>query len=234
MRVSTRAAYAAGVLAVVTGCGGGGDSFTDKSFKEITRATSADMQDVKSLHMSGNLTQESQELGLDVSVTTDGECQGEISLGNGSAQIVSTGDAAWMRPDHAFWEEQAPDQSAQIEQTVGDKWVVVPSGSDFDSFCDLDSLLDSFDDDTDSSDEPSKVEGVESVGGHDAVKLSGKSDGQDMSAWVAVDDPHHMLKLVLGGGGDTAGTISFSAFDEPVDVKTPGPSEVIDLSSLGG
>jgi hypothetical protein len=55
-----------------------------------------------------------------------------------------------------------------------------------------------------------------------------------LSAWVAADDPHYIVKLELGEGGDTSGEMNFSDFDEPVDVTTPEPSDVVDLSSLGG
>jgi hypothetical protein len=229
----TKAACIAGVLAVASGCGGGGDSFADGSFKEITKATSADMKELKSLHMAGNLVTDNSKIGIDVSADTDGACHGTISQGEGHAQVLSTGDQSWMKPDDTFWELSAPGQAAAIEQAVGDKWVVVPASADFSSFCDLDGLLDSFDDDDDSSDGPTKKEGVESVGGEDAVKLTGKSDGQSMAAWVAVDDPHHILKFELGEGGDTSGTLTFSDFDEPVEVTAPAPSDVFDLGSLG-
>jgi hypothetical protein len=228
-----KAACVAGVLVVASGCGGGGSSFADGSFKEITDATSGDMKDLKSLHMSGSLTTGDSKIGIDVSATTDGACRGTISQDDGHAEVLSTGHESWMRPDDAFWEKSVPDQAAVIEQAVGDKWVVVPAGADFDSFCDLDSLLGSFDDKKDPSDGPTKKEGVESVGGVDAVKLSGKSDGQAVAAWVAVDDPHYILKFELGEGGDTSGTLTFSEFDDSVDVKAPASSDVFDLGSLG-
>ena len=231
----SRSALAVGTAVVVAGCGGGGDAFEDKSLTEITSATSADMKKVESLHMAGDLTSDSQKITLDISVTTDGDCEGTVALGDGQAEVRSTGGEAWMRPNDTFWEEQAPGQAAAIEQAVGDKWVVVPSDSQIDSFCDLDSFLDSFDDDSDSSDGPSENEGVESVGGIDAVKVSGKNkDGQQQAAWVAVDDPHHLLKFELGEGGDTTGTVTFTEFDDPVDVQKPADSDVVDLSTLGG
>jgi hypothetical protein len=227
-----KTACVAGVLVVVAGCGGG-ESFADKPIKEITQATSDDMKDVKSLHMAGSLDTGDAKVGIDVSTTTDGACRGTISQNGGHAEVLSTGDQTWMKPDHAFWELSAPGQASEIEQTVGDKWVVVPSSADFDSFCDLSTFLDSFDDQNNKSDGPTENEGVESVGGEDAVKLTGKSDGQPVAAWVAVDSPHRILKFELGAGGDTSGTLTFTEFDEPVDVKAPAASDTFDLSTLG-
>lgn len=236
MAVWTKAALAAGVLLVASGCGGGGggDSFADKPVKDITTAASADMKDLKSLRISGDLTTSGQDLKIDMKSTTDGDCQGSVQIDDGTAEIVSSEGTYWMRPDHAFWQQQAPDQSKLIEQAIGDKWVTVPSNSGLDEVCDLDNFLKSFNDAStdDPSASPSNA-GSEQVDGQDAVKISGTSDGQEVAAWVATGDKHYILKLEVGGGGD-GGTLSFSDFDEPFDVKTPDPSDVADLSSVGG
>lgn len=237
MAVWTKTALAAGVLLLASGCGSsgdGGDSFAGQPVKDITKAASADMKGLKSLRIGGDLTTNGQKLHLDMQSTTDGDCQGSVRVDKGSAQVVSSGGSYWMKPDAAFWEQQAPDQSELIEQAVGDKWVSVPSSSGLDEVCHLDNFLKAFNDAStdDPSASPSNA-GSEQVDGQDAVKITGTSDGQQLAAWVASDDPHYILKIEVGGGTD-GGTLSFSDFDEPVDVKTPAPSDVADLSKLGG
>lgn len=238
MAVWTKTALVAGVLLVASGCGGGGgeaDAFAGKPVKDITTAASADMKDLKSLRISGDLTTNGSKLHLDVHSTTDGDCQGSVKVDDGSAEIVSSGGSNWMKPDGAFWEQQAPAQSDLIEKAVGDKWVTIPSSSGLDEVCDLDNFLKAFKNNAtdDPSESPSNA-GSEQVDGQDAVKLTGKSDGQQLTAWVATDDPHYILRLEVGGGTDDGGTLSFSDFDESFDVKAPAPSDVADLSSLGG
>jgi hypothetical protein len=51
--------------------------------------------------------------------------------------------------------------------------------------------------------------------------------------WVATEDPHHILEMEVDQG-DEPGTITFSEFDEELDVQAPAEDEVIDLEQLGG
>jgi hypothetical protein len=225
----------AAVAALLTGCGsGGGNDFADQSPKDIAKATSADMKDLKSLRMSGEITAEGQQLTLDMNLTTSGDCQGTISVGKGTAELISSGGKAYIKPDKAFWEDQAPASAAQIEAVVGDKWVVIPSASQLDAACDLNRLLDEFDGPgSDPSDAPTSAT-ADSVDGQDAVKLSGKdSDGKPLTAWVATDSPHYLLKMQLTAGNEP-GTITFSDFDKTVTVDAPSPDDTVDLSKLGG
>ncbi|HET7430372.1 MAG TPA: hypothetical protein VFJ89_02600 [Nocardioides sp.] len=234
----TGAALAAVVTVVAVlaaGCGGGSDSsFADQSTETITQAASADMKALKTLHITGDVTTNGQRIDLDMRSTTDGECQGTVEVASGSAQIVSSRGSYWMKPDKAFWKQTAGAQASVIEQAVGDKWVTVPANSGLDEVCDLDNFLKAFDNASgnDPSASPSSA-GTEQIDGQDAVKIAGEEKGQPVAAWVATADPHYILKLEVGGASD-GGTLSFSDFDQPVDVKTPSPSEVVDLSQLAG
>jgi hypothetical protein len=218
---------------LVAGCGsGGGNDFADQEPKDIVKAATSDMQDLKSLHMSGDVTTDGQKLGIDMKVTTSGDCQGSFTAGEGTAQVLSADGKAYMKPDDAFWEAQAPGQAAQIEAVVGDKWVVIPSGSGLDAMCDLDGLLKNFNED-DPSNEPTAAT-EDSLDGQDAVKLSGKdSDGNPVTAWVASDSPHYILKI-MEGADPAPLSITFSDFDESLSITAPPSNQVVDLRSLGG
>jgi hypothetical protein len=225
----------AGVLAaaVVLLAGCGGNDFAQQSPKDIAKAAADDMKDLKSLRMKGDLTASGQKIGVDMHVTTSGDCQGTVTVADGSAQFVSSGGQAYMKPDRSFWESQAPSQAAQIEAVVGDKWVVIPSASGLDAACDLNQLLDGVDK---PSSDPSNATTTssDSVDGQDAVKLTGKdSNGKPVTAWIATEDPHYILKMQVTQGTEP-GTLTFTDFDESVDVQAPPSDQVIDLSKLGG
>lgn len=230
MKAWTRAVYAVGVLVVVTGCGGGGGSFADKSVDDIVKAASHDMGDVRSLGVSGDLTTGGTTYGIDVHIIADGGCTGTLKVGDGSSQIVSKDSTYWMKPDHAFWESQDPSEAAVIEKAVGDKWITIPSSSDLDAFCDLDTFLKNF---TGASNGPTKgsVVGTEKVGGKQAVKITGTDHGDPVVAWVATGEPHYVLKIRIGGSADTTGSLTFTDFDKPVRLRTPAPT---DVANLGG
>jgi hypothetical protein len=230
MKAWTRAAYAVGVLVLVTGCGGGGD-FAGKSGDDIVKDAGQDMKGATSLRLAGEVTSDGQKFELDVQLTSKGSCQGEIKFGGGTAQLVSDGDTAWMKPDDAFWEAAAPGQAAAVEQVVGDKWVVIPSDdADFSELCDLNTFLK--DVDKPSSDKM-KNAGADTVDGQDAVKLTGHDDnGKPLTAWVATDSPHYFLKIEVTTGPEP-GMLTFSDYNKPVKIKVPQPSEVADLNTSG-
>jgi hypothetical protein len=225
----------AGVLAaaVVLLAGCGGNDFAQQPPKDIAKAAASDMKDLKSLRMKGDLTASGQKIGVDMQVTTSGDCQGTVTVADGSAQFVSSGGQAYMKPDKSFWESQAPGQAAQIEAVVGDKWVVIPSASGLDAACDLNQLLAGVDE---PSSDPSNATTAssDSVDGQGAVRLTSKdSNGKPVTAWIATDDPHYILKMQVTQGTEP-GTLTFTDFDESVDVQTPPSDQVIDLSKLGG
>ena len=230
---------AIGALAVLAACGGGGDSsdggesaFAKESASTIEKAAIEDMKALDAVHMKGSVSQQDSEIGLDLSLTTDGDCAGTVSRGDsGSAEVVTLDGTSWFKPDEEFWRAQAGSAADQIISTVGDNWVQLPEGDQsFASFCDLDELLNQIDDD---KDQPSEKGATEDVDGQEAVKLTrdDKESGGTITVWVAVDDPHHILK-VEQAEGDSPGSFSFSEFDEDASIEAPADDEVVTVEEL--
>ena len=221
----------AAAAALLAGCGGGGNDFATQDPQDIAKASATDMKDLDSLHMAGFVTTDGQKLGVDMSITTSGDCQGSFKAGEGTAQILSADGKSYMKPDKAFWEAQAPAQAPQIEALVGDKWVVIPSNTGLNELCDLDGLLKSFNDNNPTN-KPTAA-AAESLDGQDAVKLSGKdSDGTAVTAWVASDSPHYVLKMEQTEGS-TPMSITFSKFNDTVSITAPPSDQVVDLGAGG-
>jgi len=225
-------------LAVLSACGGDGDDSGDSEFAGESAATIQkesvdDMKTLDSLHMDGSITQQGGEIGLDLSLTTEGDCSGTISRGDsGNAEVISLDGTSWFRPDEEFWRAQGGPAADQIISTVGDDWVQLPEGDEsFASFCDLDGLLEQIEDDDD--EKPSEKGETEDVDGQEAIKLTrdNKEGGGTTTVWVAVDDPHHILK-VEREGGEAPSSVSFSEFGEDVSIESPGADEVITVEEL--
>jgi hypothetical protein len=228
---------AIGALAVLAACGGGGDDggdsdFASESASTIEKAATEDMQALKSVHVEGSVSQEDTEVGLDLSLTTDGDCAGTVSRGDsGSAEVITLEGTSWFKPDDDFWRAQAGPAAEQIIATVGDQWVQLPEGDQsFASFCDLDELLDQIDEDQDKAAEKGETEDVD---GQEAIKLNRENEegGGTTTVWVAVDDPHHFLK-VEQAGGDSPGSFTFSEFDEDASIEAPADGEAITVEEL--
>jgi hypothetical protein len=231
------AAIAAAALTACSGGDGGsgsdgGGDFASESAKTILDESEKDMKALSSVTVGGELTTDGQPLTLDMAVSTDGSCEGTIGLQGGKAEIRSTGEQSWMRPDAAFWESFAGESAGMVQQVVGDRWVVIPGdASDFTELCDLDELLSEMGGDDDAAGE---VGETREVAGQEAVEISTETDeGDPLTVWIAVDDPHHILEMEVTTG-DEPGTISFSGFDEELDVQAPAADEVIDLDQLNG
>lgn len=228
------------LLAVLTACGGGDgtgatestDDFADGSAEEITKAAGEAMQGVDSLRMAGEITTDGEQISLDMQVSTVGDCQGSLSLGGGSAELISVGSETWFKPDEAFWRATAGPQADQIISVVGDKWVVVPpEEAGIASLCDLDELTDELA--SDDGDQPATKGETEEVDGQDAIVIESEtSDGDPLKGWVAVDGEHYILKMEVDQGAEP-GTITFSDFDEEVDIQAPPEDDVIDFSEMG-
>lgn len=222
---------AIGALALLVSCGG--SDFTDSSATTIQKEATKDMQALDAVHMKGSISQQDNEIGLDLSLTTDGDCTGTISRGDsGSAEVVSKDGTSWFKPDEEFWRAQAGPQADKVISAVGDKWVQLSEGDQsFASFCDLNGLLDQIG--NDQSDADSKKGETEDVDDVEAIKLTRDAEqgGGTITVWVAVDDPHHILK-VEQAGGDSPGSFTFSEFNEDASIEVPADDEVITVEEL--
>jgi hypothetical protein len=243
VRMKTWQAVLGGVAttALLAACGGGGSddasgesgsSFAEESPQAILDAAEKDMKALETVRLDGTMNQGGEELTFEMAVSTSGDCEGSIGVQGGKAEILSVDGQSWMRPDEAFWKASAGESAAMITGLVGDKWVVLSGDDgDFAELCDLDELLSDMGDDEDAADPT--TEGTEELDGTEAVKVASETDeGDPVTVWVAVDEPHHLLKMEVTEG-EEPGVITFSDFDEELDVQAPADEETIDLDKLG-
>jgi len=216
---------------LLAGCGGG-SGFAEESARTIVDETEKDMKALSSVTMTGQLVSDGEQLDIDMAISTSGDCEGSISVQGGEVQILSLDGASWMKPDAAFWEATAGESAPMVQEMVDDKWVVLPEDEGgFTELCDLDELLSSLgaDDETEG-----EVDGTEDVDGQETVKVLSETDeGDPLTIWVTVDDPHLIVKMEVTEG-EEPGTITFTEFDEEPDVEAPAEDDVVDLDQMGG
>jgi len=222
MRLSVALAVST-VLPFAVAC----SSYADTSAKQVEKDVKSAMADLKSLHISGEVNQQGTKVQLDLSLDTDGDCTGSIGLGSvGKLQLVSTGGAAYVKPDSAFWKASG---LGALEAQAKGKWVSGEKAfAGITSVCDLGDLLGDIKSDDDSY---SKVSSTDTkVNGDDVVKVAFKSsDGTKGSLYVLTDEPHYAVKADLG----SEGSLTFSEFNKAVEPKAPAKSDIIDASKLG-
>lgn len=234
-RRALRGCATVALIAGLTACGNGGssdgDDFVDQSAAEIQKQVVADMAQLRSVRLSGELMQNGQEIGIDLALNTDGVCAGTLRLMGGSAEIIAGPDGQFIKGDKAFWSGTAGGDAAaeQVTALLGAKWAKMPEAEGgFTAFCDLDDLLDEFDS-VDAAEGEARIGKQEGIGGIPALELISEDDSPT-TAWVAIDAPHYIVKV--SADGEEAGSIVFTDFDEPVDAEAPAEADVVDLSKV--
>jgi len=231
LRAVALAAFAGTSL---TACGGdnGGEAepgFTDKAVTDIEAAAIEDMKAATSLRLSGSMEQDGAQLTMDLAITTEGACDGTISMGKGTASIRGVGGKSYMKADEEFWTTMAGSSAPAVIAMIGDKWAVLPSGGDqFASFCDLDEFLKELDKD-DITEE--KVGETKEIDGAEVIEVTGEDEGGTTSVWVSTADPHYILEIEKVGGTEP-GKFTFSDFNEDFAIEAPAADEIVDLSQM--
>ncbi len=199
----------------------GGDALETKSPQEIQDAVVADMNEVTSLNMRGNV--ELDGLEMDLSMDTNGRCTGTLSIYGGVASIISDGTDEYLKGDQKFWiasSKGSTPPASVLDMFVG-KWMKTPGTENFASFCDLNNLLDEFDD---GSAPDFEVGSTSMVNGREALQLN-SDDGSTI--YVGNASPHHILRIV---GNDTEpGEFLLSQFNQELEIRVP--SDYVDNPS---
>ena len=251
MRDVKRGALAAAVGAVVVALAGCGavDSIRypyakedgEKILADAVRATS----EVTSVRISGYVDARGEpRTHFNVLTAENGNCGGTMTFSTADFDIVITPKAVYLKGSAASW-QQHPDltreQGIVVGPVLADEWVELDpvKGTNPHDFC---SLLDEFTDPDEESgsgkgsDEDAGEEEVDNLGLTDAtgmktVKLEVSDDKRSTDAWVAVEEPHYLVK-VAREEGDRTGEFVFSDFDFKGEVRVPDKKDVIVLSEL--
>lgn len=242
MASRTRRAVAHVTVALVAttlaaGCSQEEDGFAALGEREMERIVIRDMSALESVHMVGAASQGERKLTLDMVMTPRGDCSGTVTLGRGTMSYRQVDGAAYVRGNEAYWQDNAgsAQAAAQILSMVGEKWARLPrTAAGLGSFCDLDAFMREFKTDRKASGndkEVTTVGEVSEVEGVDAVEVITKKGQETTVTWVAVDEPHVVLRIE-SAGGDQPGSFRLDGFDDEVEVTAPAAGDTVDLDQL--
>ena len=79
-----------GAAALLTACGGG-NGFVDKPADEIVTSAKSDMGDLKAVKVSGSVTNNGEQLDIDLQASSEGDCRGTIGVAGGSTELLGVG-----------------------------------------------------------------------------------------------------------------------------------------------
>jgi hypothetical protein len=160
---------------------------------------------------------------MDLSLRSDGDCLGRLQIPGWTepADFLVAEGRDYVRGTAEFW---AVSDQGDAAERYADRWVTT---GDLASYCDFASRMSPFSRLID--EELTSKDGVGEIDGAQVVKVSTPLPTGRLRAWVAVAEPHHVLRLSLSGGRDT-GELELSAFDEAVDVDAPPAAEVVEFT----
>jgi hypothetical protein len=250
MRTIRGVVATAALVAAAPGCSVYED-FTTSDFAQqdgdaIVAAASEAMLDVTSLRMTGQVRDGGEQFFVDLSMDRDDRCTGTLRVGGSHLDIRRIGDRAWLKGEAgAFNRLGGGSVPRQVLDRLSSSWLEVDTRTAR-QLCDFDGLLASFEvvdfgqepaagkgsgkgsgKQQDDASVPATVVEETTIDGHKAVLLTGSPGGaHDENTWVLSEAPHHVVKLESTSMKD-GGTLSFSAFDVPVEVEAPPRKDVI-------
>jgi hypothetical protein len=193
----------------------------------------------RSLRMTGDVPDDESggTIKIDLAMDRQGECAGTMSLdGQGEAELIKTGGTLYMKYDEKFLRAQsegepAADTDAAVAMLAG-KWTKMAAtgqdAKDMAGFCDLGTMLG----DMEGAGQDVTRGKPATVGGAPALVLHEKDGADRNTLYVATEGKPYLLRFDSASEQDP-GTMTFSAYDEPVAAKAPS-GEVLDLDALGG
>jgi hypothetical protein len=206
-------------------------TFAQQTPAEIVAAADDAMAAIQSMRVTGTVDNE-DGLDFDARVDKDGNCTATVAAFGGHAEAIEAATGSYVKADDAFWENTALDeeQAAIMSDVADGKWVRSPRRTGvLGTFCDLDAMLKligSGEADLAEVGDEAEIDGQTAVG-----ITSDASAGGTTTLWVAVDAPHHMLKVETVGG-DEPGVFTVSEIDVPVQIELPPASDVLDIEKL--
>lgn len=227
---SVVAAVAIPILSLsVAACG---ESAVDSYVKTAPATVDQNMRDglkaLTSVHVHTVQKLSTTPFIMDISVDNAGRCQGTLSQGTQTLNVIGLGgDKVYAKASADFW-TSAEGVNATAAAALADKWVTgLPSGM-FANTCDIKSLVQSFTTNAIAKDK-AKLAGKTKVNGVDAVNLQILLSGTTVTIAVDANQPHRPLQVISSEGKLTS---VFTQFDQPVRPTAPAGAQ--NVTALAG
>jgi len=209
--------------------------FAQQDAAAVVAAASKAMQDVTSMRLTGQVRSQGEQVFVDLKMTRDGRCTGSIRVSGNDVDIRRVGDRAWMRGSPGALQRLSSTRlPAGVLRSPGRPWVAVKDTAVV-ALCDLESFLSRLkviDYGTNSKkskrdgDIPASVSEESERNGQDVVELTGSPGGlYDELSVVRSEAPHYVVQVESSSAQDGA-SISFSEFNDDIEVQQPPAKEI--------
>ncbi|WP_369174107.1 hypothetical protein AB5J49_41885 [Streptomyces sp. R28] len=214
--------------AALTGCGAG-DGGAEKSAADLLDEANDTMSALRSVTIDMSNTPDHDRDGTVASrLRTDlkDRCTAKTTWAeNGSLEQIRIGETNYVRPDATYLKNWSGRSVADVRSK---QWAKVPAhdAQPGDGLAACTWTFESFG--TAKKGAPTRLGDREAI----AVHVTDKADQEGTyTFYVATEGKPYLLRTVYKGGGNVT-TTSFSAFDEPLDVRPPASAQVVDKADI--
>ncbi|WP_031481154.1 hypothetical protein [Streptomyces bicolor] len=211
----------------LTGCSGG-DGGAEKSAADLLDEANDTMRTLRSVTVDMSNTADSGTVSMRLRTDLKDRCTAKTTWGeNGSLDQIRIGETDYVRPDETYLENWS---GRTIDGLGVKRWAKVPAdeAQPGDGLAACTWTFESFGKARKGA--ATRVDDWEAV----AVHVTDKADKEGTyTFYVATEGEPHLLRVVHKGGGNVT-TTSFSAFDEPLDIRPPASAQVLDKADVEG
>lgn len=181
-----------------------------------------------SVHVSGEVVDDEDAVGIDVRFGADGST-GTMAVNGAELELLRVGADVYMKATGDTWDELTGRQG--VGELIADRYVKVPAGDEsfgnLTTFLNLESFIDDVLDPTGelAKGKTTQVRGTQAIG----IVDTDKKDGGTL--YVALTGEPLPLRI-KGPAGSTKGAVDFLDWGKPVEIVPPAEADVIDLSEL--
>ncbi|MBC9711157.1 hypothetical protein H9Y04_01040 [Streptomyces sp. TRM66268-LWL] len=226
MRLYGKSLAAVGIVGLaLTGCssGGGEQSFDGKSAGTIADEATAAMKSAKSFRLVTDGEQRGQRTKVEMDVAASGTCRTKMDLPMvGVVESVTVDGASYSKGGPDFMKMALGGEAAA--KAAQGRWVKSPDKA-ADTTCRIESLF-----------TPDGLKGAtrgadSTVDGRRTATLTKSEQNNKVTVHVAAEGKPYVLRIETDGPAKN--TATFSSFDEPIVVKAPPASEVVQGKKMG-
>lgn len=222
-----------GALAATGAAGAAGNGVAQQSAQQIVSQALKVSSAANSFTMSGTVAESGQNYTLNIQAAPNGDGKGTIEMNSYVIQIVQVGSNIYLKANQAFWTKEAGASAASL---FANKWIYgSKSSSDLGSLSQIlngkQFMKQVFGGSPNLQNTALNKAGYTTVGGKQALKISGSNGSSSGAIYVATSGPPYILKVTLSGGSQGHGNLSFRNYNQPVTVTAP--QGAINIDNLG-
>lgn len=209
------------------------DPLAALSAGQIFNRAVRDLRTANAVHVTGNVVDSGQHIGLDLTLVGGTGCTGTMTMrGKGSFRLILIGKTVWIKPDRKFWKTSGGSDSAAVLQLLAGKYLKTSASGNglgsLASLCKPSKLAGGFGGVR--SDATAKRQHI-TVAGQPALRFAGKDRHGSGSLDVSDSATPRILRIVAAGSA--VAHLEFTGYGQTVPLTAPPAGQTLSGKQFG-